>query len=116
MKSLKRKIIMYQLNLIGEVKNVETKNVLTETLGWKNSYKTMGFYRRSLNLTKLKLAKSLGVAPSLVWYWEQGIKDPTTTNLMKLARALGVTETELLHPSDEVKEKMKEMGIILDEP
>ena len=97
------------------MKNVQTETGL-EALKWKNSCKTMEFYRRSLNLSKYRLAKSLGVAYSLVRYWEQGIKDPTTSNLMKLARTLGVTETELLHPSDDVKEKMKEMGIILDEP
>ena len=95
---------------------MQTETGLRETLKWKNSCKTMAFYRRSLKLSQNKLAKFLGVADSLVWYWEHGIKDPTTSNLMRLARALGVTETELLHPSDEVKEKMKEMGITLDDP
>ena len=67
--------------------------------------------RRSLNLTKDDLAKSLGVAPSIVGYWERGVKEPRATNIMKLARALGITETELLNPSAQLKEKIKEMEL-----
>jgi len=88
---------------------VKTETRQTEMLTWKNLCGVMGFYRRSLNLTKDDLAKSLGVAPSIVGYWERGVKEPKATNIMKLARALGITETELLHPSEEVKEKIKEM-------
>lgn len=84
---------------------------LTETFEWKNSCKVIVFYRRSLNLTKQKLALSLGVGPSIVGYWERGMKEPRASNLVKLARAFGISETELLHPSEEVQKKIAEMNL-----
>ena len=73
---------------------------------WKNICSVVGFYRRSLNLTKAKLAGLLGVMPSTVGVWERGIKEPKASSLVKLAKFFGVSETELLHPSAEVREKM----------
>jgi len=90
---------------------VKTENGLAETFEWKKTCKVIEFYRRSLNLSKYRLAIILGVTGAIVGWWERGIKEPKTSSLVKLARAFGVSETELLHPSDEVKEKMKEMGL-----
>ena len=78
---------------------------------WKNSCKVVGFYRRSLNLTKAKLAEFLGVMPSTVGVWERGIKEPKASSLVNLAQVFGVSETELLHPSEEVQKKIKEMNL-----
>jgi len=91
---------------------VENNTELKEMFKWKNYCKIMGFYRRSLNLTKGKLAQSLGVTPAIVGWWEEGRKEPKISNFMNLTRVLGVSETEFLHPTDEVKKKMKEMKLV----
>lgn len=90
---------------------MKTETGLTEIYEWKNSCKVMGFYRRSLNLTKAKLAILVGVTDTIVGLWERGIKQPTISNFVKLARVLGVSEAELLYPSQEVQEKMAQMGL-----
>lgn len=90
---------------------MKTETGLTEIYEWKNSCKVMGFYRRSLNLTKAKLAVLLGVTKTIVGLWERGIKQPTISNFVKLARALGVSELDLLYPSEEVQKKIKEMNL-----
>ena len=90
---------------------MKTENNLTGIFDWKNYCKVMEFYRHSLKLSKNKLAKSLGLTPTIIGYWEEGRKEPKISNFMKLTKALGVSETEFLHPSEEVKEKIKEMEI-----
>ena len=90
---------------------------LTEAFDWKKSCKVMGFYRRSLNLSKAKLAVLVGVSHVIVGRWERGIKEPKISNFIKLARALGISELELMYPSEELKKKMKEeMNIDVKEP
>lgn len=84
---------------------------LTETFDWKKSCKVMGFYRRSLNLSKAELAVLVGVSHVIVGRWEHGIKEPKISNFAKLARALGVSEIELMYPSKEVQEKIKQMSL-----
>ena len=78
---------------------------------WSNCSRTVAFYRRSLNLSQRKLAELLGVTQVAVGYWERGIKEPQISNFVGLARVFGVSETELLYPSDEVKEKIKMMDL-----
>ena len=83
----------------------------TDTFEWKNSCEIMGFYRRSLNLSQAKLAVLVGVTHVIVGCWERGIKEPKISNFVKLARALGISETELMYPSKEVQEKIKQMDL-----
>ena len=89
---------------------MKTETGLTEIYEWKNSCKVMGFYRRSLNLSKAELAVLVGVTHAIVGCWERGIKEPKISNFVKLARALGVSEAELLYPSEEVKQKIEQMN------
>ena len=91
---------------------MKIENNLLKNFEWKNSCKVLEFYRRSLNLSKNKLALSLGVTPTIVGYWEEGRKEPKISNFVKLMQVLGVSETEFLHPTDEVKEKMKAMNLV----
>ena len=88
---------------------MKSETELKKVFDWKNSCKVVGFYRRSLNLTKAKLAEFLGVMPSTVGVWERGIKEPKASSLVNLAQVFGVSETELLtellHPSEEVKKR-----------
>ncbi|MBR2209451.1 MAG: helix-turn-helix transcriptional regulator [Synergistaceae bacterium] len=91
---------------------MKVENNLLKNFEWKNFCKVLEFYRLSLNLSKNKLALSLGVTPTIVGYWEEGRKEPKISNFVKLTQVLGVSESEFLHPTDEVKEKMKEMKLI----
>lgn len=95
---------------------MKTEKELTEAYEWKNSCKVMEFYRRSLNLKKGKLARVLGLTPTIIGYWEEGRKEPKISNFVKLTKALGVSETEFLHPSEEVKEKIREMELKSNAP
>lgn len=92
------------------MKNVKIK-IRKRTFDWSNCSRAIAFYRRSLNLSQRNLAKLLGVTQVAIYYWERGIKEPQISNFVELAKILGVTETELLHPSDEVKEKIKMMDL-----
>ena len=83
----------------------------TATFDWKNSCKVMGFYRRSLNLSKAELAVLVGVTHVIIGYWERGMREPKISNFAKLARALGVSELELMYPSEEVHKKIEQMGL-----
>lgn len=85
--------------------------VSTEAFDWKKSCKVMGFYRRSLNVSQRELAVLVGVTHVIIGCWERGIKEPKISNFVKLARALGISELELMYPSDELKKKMKEEEI-----
>ena len=90
---------------------MKTETKLIKTFEWKNSCGVMEFYRRSLNLSKYRLAKSLGVTSNIVGLWEKGIKEPKISNFVRLMEALGVSETEFLHPSAEVKRKIDKMNL-----
>ena len=70
-----------------------------------------------MNLSQAELAVLVGVTHVIIGYWERGIKEPKISNFVKLARALGISELELMYPSEELKEKMKEeMNISVKEP
>lgn len=47
--------------------------------------------RKEKGITQLRLSKILGISSANVSFWEQGISAPNTTNLKKLADALGVS-------------------------
>ena len=80
---------------------------------WKEAGRAIGFYRRSLHLTMPELAKKMGVVVSTISFWERGIREPKISYLVAVAKALGVSEMDLLHPSDEVK---KWANMYLQEP
>ena len=47
-------------------------------------------------MTQEFVAESLGVSRQAVSKWESGASDPSTMNLMALAKLFGVSEEELL--------------------
>ena len=47
-------------------------------------------------MTQEFVAESLGVTRQAVSKWESGASDPSTTNLMTLAKLFGVTAEEIL--------------------
>ena len=62
--------------------------------------KTMGKriaeHRKRLGLTQDALAEKLGVTAQAVSKWENGTADPSTSNLLKLAKLYGITPEELI--------------------
>ena len=52
--------------------------------------------RRQHRFTQEQLAESLGVTPGAVYKWETGVSDPSTSNLLALAKLYGVSAEELL--------------------
>lgn len=53
-------------------------------------------YRVECKMTQEFVAETLGVSRQAVSKWESGISDPSTTNLMALAKILGVTVEDML--------------------
>ena len=47
-------------------------------------------------MTQEFVAETLGVSRQAVSKWESGISDPSTTNLMALAKFFGVTVEDML--------------------
>ncbi len=95
------------------MKNVELKAGQKQGYDWKETGRAIGFYRRSLHLSMDELAKKMGAVVSTISFWERGIKEPKISSLVATAEALGVSEMDLLHPSEEVK---KWANMYLQEP
>ena len=53
--------------------------------------------RKAAGLTQEALGEKLGVSRQAVSKWETGAADPSTANLLALARLYGVSPEELLH-------------------
>ena len=53
-------------------------------------------HRLHRSMTQERLSQSVGVTAQAVSKWESGASDPSTTNLMALAKLFGTTAEELL--------------------
>lgn len=53
-------------------------------------------YRTKNNMTQEYLAEALGISRQSVSKWEQGITEPSTSNLLALAKVFKVSPEELL--------------------
>ena len=62
-----------------------------ETIG-----KQIASLRKEKGVKQEELAKYVGVSTQAVSKWESGASDPSTTNLMALAKLFGVTAEEIL--------------------
>ena len=67
------------------------KSKIKKTLG--EALKT---HRINCNMTQEFVAESLGVSRQAVSKWENGSSDPSTSNLIALAKLFGVSVEELL--------------------
>ena len=64
---------------------------MEETLG-----KRIVSHRKRLGLTQDALAERLGVTAQAVSKWENGTADPSTSNLLKLAKLYGISPEDLI--------------------
>lgn len=69
----------------------EEKRVLSRSLG-----ETLKGHRLRCKMTQEFAAERLGVSRQAVSKWENGSSDPSTSNLLALARLYGVSAEELL--------------------
>lgn len=58
--------------------------------------------RLSRGYSKTALGSKLGVSRRTVYAWEIGEKEPTTSNIVQLARLYGITSDYLLGLSDSI--------------
>ena len=56
----------------------------------------ISLYRKKLNISQEELGARLGVSRQAVSKWESGASDPSTSNLLALARLYGISAEELL--------------------
>ena len=66
-------------------------NTIKKTLG-----ETIKEYRTKCKMTQEFVAESLGVSRQAVSKWESGISDPSTSNLIALAKLFNISVEELL--------------------
>ncbi len=69
----------------------QEKNAVKASLG-----EVLRKYRTERNMTQEFVAEALGVSRQAVSKWEKGISDPSTSNLLALAKLYGVSAEELL--------------------
>ena len=74
----------------GEVR--KEKAAITKSLG-----ETLKEYRTNCKMTQEFVAESLGVSRQAVSKWESGVSDPSTSNLIALAKLYMVSVEELLY-------------------
>ena len=56
----------------------------------------ISLYRKKLNISQEALGARLGVSRQAVSKWESGASDPSTSNLLALAKLYGVSAEDLL--------------------
>ena len=68
------------------------KNETKKSLG-----ETLKMYRTNCKMTQEFVAENLGVSRQAVSKWENGASDPSTSNLLALAKLYGVSVEEILN-------------------
>ena len=91
--------IIYLLVLVVKAlrKYLRSKEVLKETAAVRKSLgETLKEHRTRCKMTQEFVAEHLGVSRQAVSKWENGTSDPSTSNLLALAKLYGVSPEELL--------------------
>ena len=81
---------------IQTTENRKESAVIKKSLG-----EVLKYHRTANKMTQEFVAESVGVSRQSVSKWEQGLSEPSTSNLFALAKLFGVAPEELLK---EVKE------------
>jgi len=78
-------------------KYINSNNVRAEKSAMKQSLgEAIREHRVRCNMTQEFVAESLGVSRQAVSKWENGTSDPSTSNLLALAKLFGISAEELL--------------------
>ena len=76
------------------INSQDVRKEKSETL--KSLGEVLKKYRTDNKMTQEFVAESLGVSRQAVSKWEQGTSEPSTSNMIALAKLYGVTPEELL--------------------
>lgn len=73
--------------------------------------RNISFYRKKSGLSQKNLAEKMGVLPSRVSNWEQGINSPSLGVLVDLCEILGITLNEMfgISSKNELNQSEKEL-------
>lgn len=89
--------ILIVLAIRALLKYLREKPVREEQSAVKRSLgEAIRTHRDRCQMTQEFVAQSLGVTRQAVSKWEQGLSDPSTSNLLALAKLFGVSAEELL--------------------
>ena len=90
-------IFLFVLLVKALLKYLRTKEVRTErAIVRKSLGEVLKDHRVRCQMTQEFVAEHLGVSRQAVSKWENGTSDPSTSNLLALAKLYGVDATELL--------------------
>lgn len=93
-------IIIYIIILLVKAlrKYLKSSDVRKEKTETKRSLgETLKLYRTNCKMTQEFVAESLCVSRQAVSKWENGTSDPSTSNLLALAKLYGVSVEEILN-------------------
>ena len=90
-------VVLLALGIRALLKYLRTEPVREEKAQLKKSLgETLKVHRQSCGMTQEFVAEAVGVSRQAVSKWESGTSDPSTSNLMALAKLYGVPAAELL--------------------
>ena len=92
-------VVIYLVYLLIKAlrKYLDERNVTQETAAVRKSLgETIKEYRTQKQMTQEFVAEQLGVSRQAVSKWENGTSDPSTANLLALAKLFEVSASELL--------------------
>lgn len=90
-------ITLLVLAIRALLKYIHTKPLREEQSAVKRSLgEAIRAHRARCQMTQEFVAESLGVSRQAVSKWEQGLSDPSTANLLALAKLFGISAEELL--------------------
>ena len=80
------------------IRYIKSKDVRKEKSGVKKSLgEVLKQHREECKMTQEFVAESIGVSRQAVSKWENGISDPSTSNLIALAKLFKISTEDLLH-------------------
>lgn len=80
------------------IRYIKSKDVRKEKSGVKKSLgEVLKQHREECKMTQEFVAESIGVSRQAVSKWENGISDPSTSNLISLAKLFKISAEDLLH-------------------
>ena len=79
------------------IKYLKSSDIRKEdTIVKKSLGEALKTHRMNCNMTQEFVAEAMGVSRQAVSKWENGTSDPSTSNLIKLAKLYGISGEELL--------------------
>ena len=90
-------IVLMVLAIRALLKYIRSKPIREEQSAVKRSLgEVIRAHRTRCQMTQEFVAESLGVTRQAVSKWEQGASEPSTSNLLALAKLFGISAAELL--------------------